>query len=69
MESILNSVGARMITRVEVSSPIIPVVPLMPANSADIVNGPGVRKSSTVIVAVMVPLESVSPVVSRFPST
>ena len=68
MEAISNSVGARMMTRVHVSSPMSPVVPLIPANSAEIVIGPGFLMISTLSMAFMVPLMSVNPLHSKTPS-
>ena len=69
IELIRSSVGARIMTRVQVSSPSRPVVPLMPANTAEMVIGPGVLNASTVTMAFIVPLMSVKPLHSRLPST
>ena len=58
-----------MMTRVHVSSPSSPVVPLIPANTAKIVSGPGALNASTVIIAFIVPLMSVNPLHSKLLST
>ena len=68
MEVISSSVGARMMTRVQDSSPSSPVVPLIPPKSAVIVIGPGVLLMLTSIIAFMLPLMSVELLEVKTPS-
>ena len=65
---ISSSVGARMMTLVQVQSPSRPVVPLIPANCAVIVIGPTSLMMSTLRTAFMLPLMSVNPLHSKIPS-
>ena len=53
------TVGARTITRDQVESPINPVVPFIPENSAEINIEPWVLCESTGIINVARPVESV----------
>ena len=69
IEVMFNSVGARMMTRVHDSSPSRPVVPLIPANCAVIVIGPGALMTSTDRTVFIEPLTSVVPRHSNKPST
>ncbi len=60
-DSSVNSiiVGAKTITRDQVESPIKPVEPFIPGNSAEISIGPCVLCASTGMTKVPLPVESV----------